>query len=67
MRNCAWKILRGASDASTESATVGAFAAKSENDDSRKIARQRTFLTLQRKTISPPDGRVRHTAMQIEP
>jgi len=66
MRNCAWKILRGASDASTESATVGAFAPKTENDDDRKIARQEKFLKLPRKPIPPPDGRTAAT-MQIEP
>src|ERR1700686_1016510 len=57
MRNCAWMILRGASDASTESVTVGPLAPKTENDDNRKIARQENFLTPQLEPIPPPDCR----------
>src|SRR5260221_14097280 len=58
MRNCAWRILRGASDASTESTTVGALAPNTENDDKRAIASQQKFLTPQREPIPPPDCRV---------
>src|SRR6266478_8571954 len=58
MRNCAWMILRGASDASTESATVGPFAPQTENDDNRQIARQKKFLTPQLGPIHHPDCRV---------
>src|SRR5258708_28207473 len=60
MRNCAWRILRGASDASTEITIVGALAPKAENDDNRKIASQQKFLTPQREPIPPPDCRVEH-------
>jgi hypothetical protein len=41
MRNCAWKILRGASEASTVSVTVGALAPKTEIDNNRQIAIQK--------------------------
>jgi hypothetical protein len=58
MRNCAWKILRGASEASTESVTVRALAPKTENDDNRKIATQRKFLTPDLELIPPPDCRI---------
>src|SRR5271165_2332370 len=57
MCNCAWKILRGASDASTESAMVAAFAPKLENDDNRNIAKQKSFVALKREPIPPPDFR----------
>src|SRR5258708_12157822 len=60
MRNCAWRILRGASDASTEITIVAALAPKAENDDNRKIASQQKFLTPQREPIPPPDCRVEH-------
>src|SRR4029077_4820615 len=66
MRNCAWMILRGASEASRESVTVGPFAPKTENDDSRKIARQENLLTPQLEPIPPPDYRfVRSDANRI--
>jgi hypothetical protein len=57
MRNCAWKILRGASDASTDSVMVGVFSPNTENDDNRTIAKQKKYLTQQREPvpISPPD------------
>src|SRR3984885_4977692 len=54
MRSCAWNILRGASDASTESTMVGAFAAKSEIDINKTIARQKKFLLLPPGPILPP-------------
>src|SRR5882762_319633 len=50
-------ILRGASDASTESATVGPFAPKTENADNRTITRQKKLLTPQLEPIPPPDCR----------
>jgi hypothetical protein len=62
MRNCAWKILRGASEASTESVTVGALAPKTENDDNRQIATQKTFLTPELELIPPPDCRIAQQA-----
>src|SRR6266436_9794385 len=58
MRNCAWMILRGAAEASTESVIVGPFAPQPENADNRKIARQENFLTPQLEPIPPPDCRL---------
>src|SRR5271156_5435438 len=67
MRNCAWIILRGASDASTESVTVGPFAPKAENDINRIIARQQKSLPPQREPfpIPPPELSSRPTATLI--
>src|SRR5208282_3568701 len=53
MCNCAWKILRGASEASTESAIVGASAPKTENEANRTIARPNKLLPP-REPIPPP-------------
>jgi dTMP kinase len=67
MRNCAWNILRGASDASTESVTVGPFAPKTKIDDNRIIARQQKSFTPQREpfSIPPPELSSRPTATPI--
>src|ERR1035441_8686011 len=64
MRNCAWKILRGASEASTESVTVGALAPKTENDDNRQIATQKKFLTLEREPILPHVALLQETVVK---
>src|ERR1700723_3115303 len=55
MRNCAWKILRGASDASTESVTVGLLSPKDECDDKKTSTRQKTFCHPQPGPIHPPE------------
>src|ERR1700722_8802675 len=55
MRSCAWNILRGASEASTERMMVGASAPKTEIDANRMVARQKKFPAQEREPIHPPD------------
>src|SRR5580658_5360072 len=68
MCNCAWNILRGASEASTKMVMAGAVSARTENEDSRMIPRQKNFITPQRERVPilPPDFGMRPRATEIK-